>query len=62
VAPSLGGTFWPETTFLLGATRSLGRRKYAEADPLFGRRREDEKTRVEGFFDYQETNPSVVIE
>jgi hypothetical protein len=89
VAPGVS-TFWPETTFLLGATLSFGRRKYAEADPLFGRRREDEKTRVEvtvgnkkwrwrdsyvalvasleenrsniGFFDYQKTNLSVVIE
>lgn len=46
LAPGVS-TFWPETTFLLGATLSFGRRKYAEADPLFGRRREDEKTRVE---------------
>lgn len=89
LAPGVS-TFWPETTFLLGATLSFGRRKYAEADPLFGRRREDEKTRVEvtlgnkkwrwrdsyvalvaslednhsniGFFDYQKTNLSVVIE
>ncbi len=89
LAPGIS-TFWPETTFLLGATLSFGRRKYAEADPLFGRRREDEKTRVEvtvgnkkwrwrdsyvalvasleenrsniGFFDYQKTNLSVVIE
>lgn len=89
LAPGVS-TFWPETTFLLGATLSFGRRKYAEADPLFGRRREDEKTRVEvtlgnkkwrwrdsyvalvaslednhsniGFFAYQKTNLSVVIE
>jgi hypothetical protein len=89
LAPGIS-TFWPETTFLVGATLSFGRRKYAETDPLFGRRREDEKTRVEvtvgnkkwrwrsstialvasleenrsniGFFHYQKTNLSVVIE
>jgi hypothetical protein len=89
LAPGLS-TFWPETTFLVGANLSFGRRKYAEVDPLFARRREDEKTRVEitvgnkkwrwrdsyvalvasleenrsnvGFFDYQKTNLSVVIE
>jgi tetratricopeptide (TPR) repeat protein len=89
LAPGISA-FWPETTFLVGATLSLGRRKYAEADPLFGLRREDEKTRVEvtlgnkkwrwrdnyvalvasleenrsniGFFHYEKTNLSVVIE
>lgn len=89
LAPGVSA-FWPETTFLVGATLSFGRRKYAEADPLFGRRREDEKTRIDvtvgnkkwrwrdsyvalvasleenrsniGFFDYQKTNLSVVIE
>jgi hypothetical protein len=89
LAPGVS-TFWPETAFLLGATVSYGRRNYAETDPLFGRRREDEKTRVEvtvgnkkwrwrdsyvalvaslednrsniGFFHYQKTNLSVVIE
>jgi hypothetical protein len=89
VAPGIS-TFWPETAFLVGAALSYGRRKYAEADPFFGRRREDAKTRVEvtvgnkkwrwrdsyvalvaslednrsniGFFDYQKTNLSVVIE
>jgi hypothetical protein len=89
LAPGIS-TFWPETTFLVGATLSLGKRKYAEVDPLFARRREDEKTRLEvtlgnkkwrwrdsyivlvasleenrsnvGFFDYQKTNLSVVIE
>jgi len=89
LAPGISA-FWPETTFLVGATVSFGRRKYAEADPLFGLRREDEKTRVEvtvgnkkwrwrdsyvvlvasleenrsniGFFHYEKTNLSVVIE
>jgi tetratricopeptide (TPR) repeat protein len=89
LAPGIS-TFWPETTFLVGATLSFGKRKYAEVDPLFARRREDEKTRLEvtvgnkkwrwrdsyvalvasleenrsniGFFDYQKTNLSVVIE
>ena len=89
LAPGISA-FWPETTFLVGATLSFGRRKYAEADPLFGLRREDEKTRVEvtlgnkkwrwrdnyvalvasleenrsniGFFHYEKTNLSVVIE
>jgi hypothetical protein len=89
LAPGIS-TFWLETTFLVGATLSFGKRKYAEVDPLFARRREDEKTRLEvtvgnkkwrwrdsyvalvasleenrsnvGFFDYQKTNLSVVIE
>lgn len=89
LAPGISA-FWPETTFLVGATVSFGRRKYAEADPLFGLRREDEKARVEvtvgnkkwrwrdnylalvasleenrsniGFFHYEKTNLSVVIE
>lgn len=89
LAPGIS-TFWPETTFLVGATLSFGKRKYAEVDPLFARRREDAKTRLEvtvgnkqwrwrdsyvalvasleenrsniGFFDYQKTNLSVVIE
>jgi hypothetical protein len=89
LAPGIS-TFWPQTTFLAGATVSFGKRKYAEVDPLFARRREDEKTRLEvtvgnkkwrwrdsyvalvasleenrsnvGFFDYQKTNLSVVIE
>ena len=82
--------FWPDSAFMLGATFSFGRRKYAEPDPLFGRRREDDKTRVEmtvgnkkwrwrdsyvvlvasleenrsnvGFYHYEKTNFSVVIE
>ena len=89
LAPGIS-LFWPETTFLVGATLSFGRRKYAEADPLFGLRRADQKTRVEvtlgnkkwrwrdssialvasleesrsniGFFDYEKTNLSLVIE
>lgn len=46
LAPGIS-TFWPESTFLIGATVSYGVRKYAEADPLFGVRREDERTRAE---------------
>ena len=46
LAPGIS-TFWPETTFVIGATVSYGRRKYAEADPMFGARREDERTRAE---------------
>jgi hypothetical protein len=89
LAPGIS-LFWPETTFLVGATLSFGRRKYAEADSLFGVRRADQKTRVEvtlgnkkwrwrdsylalvasleenrsniGFFHYQKTNLSLVIE
>lgn len=45
-APGIS-TFWPEYTFLVGATLSYGRRKYADADPLFGVRREDQRTRAE---------------
>jgi Protein of unknown function (DUF2860)/Tetratricopeptide repeat len=45
-APGIS-TFWPEYTFLVGATLSYGARKYAEADPLFGARREDQRTRAE---------------
>jgi hypothetical protein len=89
LAPGIS-TFWPETTFLAGATLSFGTRKYADVDPLFGTRRADQKTRLEltlgnkkwrwrdsyvalvasleenrsniGFFDYQKTNLSVVID
>lgn len=88
-APGISA-FWPETTFLVGANLSYGRRRYAEVDPLFGARREDERTRAEvtvgnkkwrwrdsyvvlaasleenrsnvGFYAYQKTNLSVVIE
>ena len=40
-------TFWPEYTFLVGASVSVGARKYAEVDPVFGQRREDERARAE---------------
>ena len=40
-------TFWPRSTFLVGANFSVGARKYAEADPVFGQRREDERARAE---------------
>jgi len=46
LAPGIS-TFWPETTFLIGASVSFGARKYAEADPLFGSRRADERTRLD---------------
>ena len=39
--------FWPETTFLAGARLSLGARRYAAADPLFGKRRSDSKLRLD---------------
>jgi len=40
-------TFWPRWTFMVGARASVGERRYAEADPLFGEKRSDEKTRLE---------------
>lgn len=40
-------TFWPRYAFLVGANLSFGSRKYADADPLFGERREDGRTRLE---------------
>ena len=40
-------TFWPRYTFLVGASFSVGARKYAEVDPVFGQRREDERARAE---------------
>jgi len=40
-------TFWPQYTFLVGANFSVGARKYAEVDPVFGQRREDERARAE---------------
>jgi outer membrane protein len=40
-------TFWPQYTFLVGASFSVGARKYAEVDPVFGQRREDERARAE---------------
>jgi hypothetical protein len=39
--------FWPQYTFLVGASFSVGARKYAEVDPMFGQRREDERARAE---------------
>ena len=40
-------TFWPRTTFLVGASVTYGSRKYADVDPLFGERRTDERARAE---------------
>jgi hypothetical protein len=40
-------TFWPQSTFLIGARASIGARKYADVDPLFGERRADAKRRLE---------------
>lgn len=39
--------FWPRYTLLVGASLSYGERKYREADPLFGQRRADDRTRAE---------------
>lgn len=41
-------TFWPGSTYLVGARLSLGARKYDAEDPLFGQRRSDARTRIEG--------------
>lgn len=41
-------TFWPGSTYLVGARLSLGARKYDADDPLFGKRRSDARTRLEG--------------
>lgn len=46
IAPGIS-TFWPRLAFLVGANLSFGSRKYADADPLFGERREDGRTRLE---------------
>jgi hypothetical protein len=46
VGPGLNA-LWSETAFVFGASLSLGTRKYADADPLFGKAREDDKTRLE---------------
>ena len=63
--------FWPKSTFLVGATLSFGRRKYAEAGNKKWRWRDSDVALVAsleenrsniGFFDYQKTNLSVVIE
>jgi hypothetical protein len=40
-------TFWPRSALLVGARASIGARKYADVDPLFGERRSDAKHRVE---------------
>lgn len=40
-------TFWPGSTYLIGARASVGARKYAEPDPLFGKQRSDSKARLE---------------
>jgi outer membrane protein len=40
-------TFWPGSALLVGARASIGARKYADVDPLFGERRADAKHRVE---------------
>jgi hypothetical protein len=39
--------FWPQSTFLVGARATVGTRKYAAVDPLFGERRSDAKGRFE---------------
>ncbi len=46
VGPGLS-TFWPASTCLLGARVALGARKYGAADPFFGERRSDKRTRIE---------------
>jgi hypothetical protein len=40
-------SFWPQWTFMVGARASIGERKYAEADPLFGEKRVDAKRKLE---------------
>ncbi len=40
-------TFWPQTTFMVGARASIGERRYEEADPLFGEKRVDARRRLE---------------
>jgi hypothetical protein len=40
-------TFWPGSSFLLGARGTVGSRKYGAQDPLFGERRSDAKLRLE---------------
>lgn len=39
--------FWLDSAFLLGVRASVGERRYAAADPLFGLRRRDAKVRLE---------------
>jgi hypothetical protein len=38
---------WPQSAFAVGANFTYGSRKYGDADPLFGIRRADERTRLE---------------
>lgn len=38
---------WPASAYTLGASATYGERKYGAADPLFGRVRKDERSRVE---------------
>ena len=38
---------WAETAYLVGVSASLGSRKYADADPIFGKQRSDSKTKLE---------------
>lgn len=38
---------WPASAYTLGASASYGERKYGAADPLFGRVRKDERSRLE---------------
>jgi hypothetical protein len=40
-------TFWPQSTFIVGARASVGARKYAAPDPLFGEQRSDAKRGLE---------------
>jgi hypothetical protein len=40
-------TFWPGSTYLVGARASIGARKYDASDPLFGTRRSDTRGRLE---------------
>lgn len=39
--------FWPSSLYMVGARASLGGRRYAGVDPLFGERRSDTTTRLE---------------
>jgi len=40
-------TFWPDSTYLVGARAALGSRKYEADDPLFGEQRSDSRTRLD---------------
>ena len=46
IAPGIS-TFWPQYMFLVNASLTYGSRKYADADPLFGERRDDDRVRAE---------------